>query len=298
MTRSRVPAGVPTGGQFAVSRRSESTQSLGDENNEWENALVSARRSAGYWSRKYGVDADEATADAMLALVSAWKRNGKPTYARTYIDAAARSAALAQRGSNAPTNRARAKLRQEIAKREQEEGRNLRPSEIDQLADEIRMAQPTGRRANAGYQRATSIMSWDGIAPDLLDKAMRNYAPPGHAPSSQRDQDTPSITEAWAALAGSAPRAVPESMTAREASRSRATVAQAGGASKLAADWAAGIADEDATEALFRPFGHMTGDGRYQVFTVLRRYPSYADGLWSSAVSAATVSRRKTMVAA
>ena len=105
----------------------------------------------------------------------------------------------------------------------------------------------------------------------------------------------PSLADVWSTIAPDAPTPNRNSIARHRSTNLRSAMAKADGALAVANRWADGRASDAETETLFAPFGEMESDGRYQVFTILNRYPTYADNLWSSALTAATQQRVKNV---
>jgi hypothetical protein len=201
MTQSRVPGGVPRGGQFSATSRPEADVDLLDRPASVaqdeigpEELFTQASASGRYWGGRFGVDAEDITQETLLAyLVSrsnktnahavsngAAAANGEHGDGETlggvtnvggYLHTTARSIAL-KRMTGLERSEDRAAYKRYASARadvEQELHRPLTKTEEDALAEKIRSEMPSRRRAGAGFHRQPQVISTDVLEhPDWI----------------------------------------------------------------------------------------------------------------------------------
>lgn len=294
--RSRQPQGTPVGGQFAQRENPEPDFDLDDI----QEIVVNAKQFGSMLAWRYGVDADDLTQESLLSFVSAVRKNGRGNIANPggYIATSARRAAvMAVYGSDGATRSALVVLRDRRAEIAQSIGRDLTQAEIEELAEEIRTSAPAGRRPREGFHRKTKFVPLDAVeepvdspptqdadfadgsfgamADDLAQKGK------GHKVEAKR--------LAWRAIAegAGAPYAATGTLNWRHTSHARKVVAEAGGASAVAARWERSHESSAESDALFIPFGDIDEAGKEKVCDILVRYQSHAENLWFVALGEA-----------
>jgi hypothetical protein len=306
MSQRRVLAGVPAGGQFAPTRRPESSLDLEDG----DEILEAARRSVSHWarSRRPTVDISDLTQEVCLSYVAAMNRGGGESVQnrRGYIHKIARQAVASHSFSGdrmirSEEREALAKLRSRVDAIQQELGRELTDAEVSAIADDVRAAQPPGRRARSGFERPVVRVHFDdwGSIPEpeaaiIAHSDFGEGSTGAHverlAASSNRKDQSDARRMSWDALAelSSAPP-VRSGVSERQIANARRFVAAAGGVAAAIERWESG--DTSATKAIFAPFATETESGRAQVVALLRKYPAYTDDLWDAAARGATKRR-------
>lgn len=305
MSQRRVLAGVPAGGQFAPTRRPESSLDLEDG----DEILEAARRSVSHWarSRRTAVDISDLTQEVCLSYVTAMKRGGGSVQNRRgYIHRIARQAVASHSFSGdrmirSEEREALARLRSKVDAIQQELGRELTDAEVSAIADDVRAAQPPGRRARSGFERPVALAHFDDwgsipepeaaiVAHSDFDEGSTGAQAERLAASSDRKDQSDARRMSWDALAelsGAPP--VRSGVSERQIANARRSVAAAGGVAAAIERWESG--DTSATKAVFAPFAIETESGRAQVVALLRKYPAYTDDLWDAAARGATKRR-------
>ncbi len=298
-------AGVPAGGQFAATHRPESSLDLEDG----DEILEAARRSVGHWarSRRSTVDISDLTQEVCLSYIAAMKRGGVASVEnrRGYIHRIARQVVVDHSFGDSRMIRsedrdALSKLRSRVDAIQQELGRELTDSEVSDIAEDVRAAQPPGRRARRGFERPVATAHFDDwgaiVEPEAtavqadFDEGSKGALVEQLASSGERKDRYEARRMSWDALAeavGAPP--VRGGISERQIAAARRTIAEAGGVAASIEQWESG--DVSAAKAIFAPFAAETDGDRVQVVALLRKYPAYADDLWNAAAGGATKRR-------
>ena len=187
-----MPAGVPTGGRFAASRRTDPGTDLLDATDAGSERELFGRFSASarHWGNRLGVDVEDLLQDTAVEFYATLARQRTAVDPRPGLNGrevtvrAAAGSGMANPGGwihriaytiaarrVAGTDRSAdlAALREVRARREDAEnrlGRGLSAAEADRLADEIRLARPPRRRPAPGFHRRVRTVSTDVLEQD------------------------------------------------------------------------------------------------------------------------------------
>lgn len=202
---------------------------------------------------------------------------------------------------------ARRRFREAEITFERDNGRKMRPSEREKLADEVRLSYPAGRRPKADYWRQISQLSLDVNVGDddggtrfgdLLeagsdigfDDQEDAAAAELHAYEGGEKSKDDVRKDMWRVMTirfDDAPQAIRGSLDPAEVKSHKSLVKNAGGARMLALAWLDGETTEAQEAALFAPFGDIDNKQRQRVVDVLDENPKFADHLWASVLTAA-----------
>jgi hypothetical protein len=318
--------------------------------------LDQAHVSAKFWGRRKGTeDADEVAARAMLAYLESRARSARadsvtdaeqatveatgrpprgerPDSVRGYVHRAVLAhtvIALSQRTGRAPAKadiEARLALDTKVNEMSVALGRELKGSEHDALAAQIRMTYPAGERPRSDYHRSdhqyrvASLEEPLSRGRDMGDTTIADVI--AYRPEVTRNVQTETVTGsfrekaelaldaggrgaqlsarslAWQVMAEQvgAPMPVPASMSEYSASKTRKVITAGGGAVAVARKVRDGSATAAETEALLRPFGSdLTAAAAAAALKVITIHPGYGNDLWDASVLAATrIIDRKT----
>jgi hypothetical protein len=324
-----VRAGVPAGGQFAPSRRPEATGiELSEDPGPAGQGLpatavlAEATRWGTAYARRYGAEAPEVIGEVAVVFYEQRARRrvaGKAMLSdAAYLNSLARSIALQAVGADRSYVRQAWRTYQaRCDEAMQALGRELRSAEEDEIAASVIAAQPPRRRAPADFHRPRRPVSLEtaaighghgetgrSIAASLAGAGDTEEAALGHDTPlgpiaetaeqlAQHGDHAAARRLAWDALAelAGAPPAKVASVTERQAAAARRAVRRAGGAGVLGEAYARGLAGPEQAEALFAPFGAISGAERDAVAGVLTARRHLADELWDLALRAATSKR-------
>lgn len=310
-SHSRVHAGIPSGGQFSSRTLTESDiDLLPPEQRQITRLHRNLSKSADHWSKRWGLD-PEALFDNAFNELSKQRDTlwGEPSYVHTAVRNQAAAMCAGTRSS--ATLRGYKLYREAQDRFLQDEGREMKPSEKDELAEQIRMSQPAGRRAVKGFHHGqVREVSVDG-----LDEDSRNDAMFGTSISAAndfeierrrrlgldvREVDEDNIKDhgVWNAVAHvyhCAP-AQPQHLSESVSAAIRKQVKSLGGPWAVSNAWLNGEISEDAADPLFAPFGDLPYEERDRVAQAIHSIPdntdrSLAQSAWSDAVREATVPR-------
>lgn len=325
----RVPAGVPTGGQFAASTHDEATAVLTHPDYELTPELLDqVARSARFMQRRFGVDADEVTSETVVEFIEAGHRalaaaqEGKEvrlTNPNGLIHRLARqcSSRICNGESRGEDIDGMKTWRREQSEREQRLGRLLTDSELDRLADEVRESFPPQRRPSIGFHRrsAKNVPFVDEWIAEIADEDADMDATSADAPVDDEEfapgsaaaqvvsllekggRSNHALTKslAWDVCAeqAGAPSAAPNSLSESKASKVRGIVRSSGGAVEAVARWADETIDPELEKALFAPFGEAgsTFEGQEKIAEIIGGSRGWGEDLWDAAVASATVRR-------
>lgn len=309
-TQPRVPAGVTTGGQWAVDRRDEPPPLHLDDDTAAEmigQAYASARFRANGWGAHGAGQVDDNVQDALLDVLEAAARRGKmPDNVNGYIHATVmRRPALGTPRQLVAAQRVLAAVRDAENAHRAAHGRGFTAAELQAATEQARQDAPQHRRPSAAALESARIIlggrsldeaddddhTWQVAAPNVNRDAfdpgttgewvMTSLGEPGHRRSAI-------VRSAFIAIAerrGRCPVPAAGTLTESQAQVLRNRVRDRGGVGVLLGAWQRG---EDGTEDLFAPFGDLDDYGRDAVAGLLADHPAYADDLWRSAVSAAS----------
>jgi uncharacterized protein YbaA (DUF1428 family) len=195
--------------------------------------------------------------------------------------------------------KARQKLDGQVDDLSQELGRGLTDAEIDVMAERIRDTWHDPRHKPAvGFQKKFTEVDLDGEGSEAYDMVAPQFRSAGGERSHRLADDiesgavdkTQARRGAWNAIAGDLglPEVTAGSITE---SRARKYVAVIGdrvnGALDVATDFLDGVAEHNAAEALFAPFGYVDGHERNAIAHTLVTRPQFAHRLWRSALDGA-----------
>lgn len=298
----RRPAGTPTGGQFSQQPHSESNVALADEPassqtptpQQVAHLYHQIEASTRYYNRRWNVDVEELSA----RLLDSMSRLPPQKYTSSaYVHGSAHRIAASILGRDQGGNEFNAlrDYREQRAAWEQANGHVMSPVMCDQLAEQVRAAQPNRRRARRGFHTEMTTVSLEGKATEFtsIAESVDWSTPETFLLDKERDrifgrfdeQETENLARsegAWAALATiyGAPKSNPTSIDEVTATKIRKQVKQLGGAGYAASAYLNGAISEDGAEALFVPFGgeHLDVRGREMVAETLARLPSGQPG--------------------
>lgn len=202
---------------------------------------------------------------------------------------------------------------------ETQHGRRMTKTEREQLADEIRMSRPPGRRPKPGYHNRITALSLDmgsdhdsnesTIADTLAGGSAVTFdTTAGPAPAFDEIDDQAAVmlhalenrkatrqqiqAQAWSLAVASRGGAEPIEgcVEPNSATKHRKAVEAAGGISVVANRWLDGDATDAETEALFAPFGgEYQSDEAYTTAELLaERGGNIATSLWLGALKTAS----------
>lgn len=300
--RSRKPRGTPAGGQFASQYRAESSLTL----DNGADILVKAADSVKYWTSHTPTPStpamlDDLTQEVCLAYVSAMQRSATPiSNSQGYIHRIARNAVHSGQGvvsSRTAYNRSEVRsayttLLDRTSAMEQQLGRSLSNTEIDAIAEEVRMDQPPRRRAFRGFHHAMRTTS----APIPEDLAATDteavHAEFGKGTAGYRAEilaERGNIKDArdllWDALAeqSGAPGLVAGGITDAQFRSARRRLINAGGVAKALKAFQSG----EAVDSLFVPFAVTSDTDREKIVDTLTQHGQLCDDIWRAAAGAA-----------
>lgn len=316
LTVARVPAGIPIGGQFAAQRREESSVSLESEPIHattplnGRQALAVAKLQAtqlGSGVSRFGYTTNDLAQDALTSVLSSVKRGTAPAVTAGLLTKAVReafsNASSGHAGIRHEDAAARRLLDSRITDQEQEHGRSLTSAEVDQLAGHIRDTWKDPRHKPAvGFHHRHQVTSLS--EPDV---AAEMETLPADAPTPDHARDGGSATQLadsledgavtardarrrlWNAMAASwgVPQVSTGSLSRNTARGARQLIAAHGGAQRAADDYLDGVCNDDAAQALFRPWPEATPRERYAIAQKLHEHRTIAGDLWAAATDAA-----------
>lgn len=217
-----------------------------------------------------------------------------------------------QFGLRSEDMRGRRELNERVAQFETAHGRKPKPSEFKEMAHEVRMSFPAGRRPKPHFYEKNVQVSLDapvrGADGDsTLGDMIADPADPYDfaAPDAQAREADYALHEleqravtrkelsrnVWAILSqrNGAPQVVPGATSQTEAKAARKTIRSAGGAGALARSWMDGETTPEQDKALFAPFGGEALDmhARERTCRVLDEY-GQADRIWEESLAAAS----------
>ncbi|MGK3708799.1 hypothetical protein [Arthrobacter sp. IK3] len=316
---ARVPEGVPAGGQFAATAHAEAPVSLAQafDSSTGETIMAQAKESARYWQDRLGqksksntVDADDIAQEAALMTLKALRAGKDIDNLKGYIHRGARnitsqSTQTVFRAEDRVAYRLFEEKCQEIINREQRlptvaEEKAIEKEIFDTWHDprhkpsrEFRIATTVERSLDASANDDMSGTFADTIAAveqnvnvpvgSYLDRAFDALDEKGVASKAKARR------LAWNALAEGTgvPLSREGSLSQRHVTRHRAVMSKhEGGIMAACNDWAQGN-DNEATEALFAPFGEkLNVEQQEKVVDMLERLGAEkAQPLWESALS-------------
>jgi len=310
-TQSRVPAGIPTGGQWAPSAHDDPEVTL-----DPVATLAQVRQSARREASRFSLDADDIAGEARVKIYAARGKSPAGTnhidnpnaYVATAVHRSALTMLSARKAGAALSGqetKAYCEYGRTCAQLEQRMSRHLTASEEDAVAEQVWRRYE--KRVPKNFHRRQGPLT--GLVPeDRADTNVyherRSFAAGSLADRVERIAENDAGRHnlvawrkakawAWDAIAESlgAPPVARGSLARRVVTDLRKRVDKAGGPAQVAAGYEAGDVDEDAACAFFAPFGEIDEDGRRAVAGVLKEYPGYADELWDTAAGAAAVPR-------
>ena len=306
----RQPKGVKDGGQFAGSSNPESSLQLTDVDMD---GITETQRLARNFIRRYGLhdhtvngymDSDDMTQDAVMAYLVA-SQTDRPEGVALPVGVIAKRSIIRALDSGSHRSKgdyAAMKLfDQSRMKREEHLDRPLTSSELDELAQELRMSMPASHRPGVGFHRQPATMSSLNAMPEqILDETMFQIFGGGGDSVDSDDFSNGSLGDralqlksqgnqvaaralAWDAVAehSGAPLCTTAPIGKRAAIRARSNVAQAGGPLSCAQSY---LETGSTTDDFFAPFGPIDVDQRRAVCETLARHEHYADDLWMIAI--------------
>lgn len=275
-------------------------------------AEESARWATANWG-SYGANQREDIAgDAVLAYLeaAARRKQGEPQvrsmggYVHTVVR---REAAQRLRGPlNSREVTALALLGRAQTQAQKDLGRGLKGSELDDLAEEVRLRIPSKNRPAPGYHRKFHTQPFEhgtefDVSVDAPEAGARHDPfEPGSAgdrafqlkQAGTKKDDMEARRQAFVAVAerAGAPQPIPAMLTQERAIVLRKSLADSGGVmSQVDAFRDVGEAAE-----LFAPFGpDLSPKERSAIADMFEEHPNYANDLWSAAVQIATKYRRR-----
>ena len=297
--QQRQPKGIKDGGQFAGSSNPESNVQLVDVDMD---GVTETQRLARNFIRRYGLhdhtvngymDSDDLTQDAVMAYLVA-SQTDRPEGVELPVGVIAKRSIIRALDSGSYRGKgdhsAMKLLDQSRVKREAELDRPLTSTELDELAQALRMSLPASHRPGAGFHRPNaSITKFDSMPEGQVDEIMFR------ASSDEASTITDDFSEgnqvaaralAWDAIAerSGAPLCTTMPIGKRAAIRARSSVAQAGGPLSCAQSY---LETGTTTDEFFAPFGPIDDDQRRAVCETLARHENYSDDLWKIAISQA-----------
>ena len=322
---ARRTAGSPQGGQFATRDNTEPREALTAGRPHASRVTVEAirasqrtlERTARSITSSYRIDpenADDIVQDSWVHLLERAERHDDLA---DRLDEKAFLGLVARKYGNDYGNdarfglrhedfRARRMLRARLADLEAE-GTHLNKTQIEQLAGQIRMSFPPGRRPKPDYYVEFSQLSLDapvgGVdgedtlgsilvaeTEDEGDETEQAAARALHYLEVGDKSVADTRKQMWGILTSrnpGTPQPVIGCITRRAANRARDIVTQGGGVHALAMKWLDGHASKDEDAALFAPFGQLDASGRNKVVDAIDEFDSRAELTWRSALSAA-----------
>lgn len=189
-----------------------------------------------------------------------------------------------------------------------EHGRPMRPSEVEKLAEDVRLSFRAGNRPSIGFHKTRTQLSLDAtygdgdvetsIASTLVaeddeiafDETEDAAARALHAFENQHATKDDIRKELWPIVSirvAGAPQVHRGSLDPSIAKAHKQSVTKAGGAHSIALRWLDGESTTEEDEALFAPFGDIDATERQKAVDVLTDNPRFADRLWASGLAAA-----------
>lgn len=334
--QNRVTKGVPAGGQFAATAHAEPTVSLAaarlEEFTSPEGFMEVAYSSAKHWSRRYGVDAksivndeDDIAQETMVRTLEALHRGNKITDFKQMVTSTGANVAVRATETvfRAEDRRAYREYEAKRVKAVELLKRELTPKECDALEQQVldewhdprhkpskdfRIARTFDRSLDAPH-------GVDGGVESTLGATLVNPSNSGHyiKPDSYMDRAHTAMEEtgaahkaemkrlAWNALTENTniPMSKPGTLSQRKVTHLRGVMENHDGNVMAACkDWAIGN-DNEATEALFAPFGDIDFEEQERVVDALERFEAKGEGraetMWQSAMAIANNKHSKTI---
>lgn len=209
-----------------------------------------------------------------------------------------------QQGFRSEDYQAMRLLKETIVEFKETHGRTMTKAEFDSTADNIRLAQKPGSRAIAGFQNHINQSKCESLeerteeGSELAVAAVPTQTADDSAAAfallELQDPDNPVKAqnireEIWSILAqGKAPEVKKGHLSSRQVAKYRATVTSTkDGVLGLVAAWNRGISTSEQDEALFAPFGNLTGTERERVIEVFDTHNNHSSQLWENAIKLA-----------
>lgn len=211
-------------------------------------------------------------------------------------------------GEHHTTIRGRVQLRNKTEELQQQLGRSLTQRELNDLAEEIRLSFPAGRRPRLGYHVIQYDRSLDEVRegngdgwslhdalPAVEAEDVYGTMPTMAAAALESLEAEGGITleqargRAWNLIADSSGAPEVAAHSIKNPKPVLAAVRRAGGVAALVKAWDDDFITAEQAQALFAPFGAQHYESREAIVRLLARHPAHAQRLWESAVDAATV---------
>ena len=316
MERSRVLAGVPTGGRFAKHTRSRDTVQLPvspvpdakattvlTDREAIDVSLMHvknfARNSPGFNRQDFEDMAQEALMSVHVSIMNSRAESFTPgliTSAARHMHA--RGINL-KRGIRHEDARADAELRSIIAKDEQTLGRHLTTAEIDFMAGKIRDEWENPRhKPSEDFHKRTRLVDYTGDASNEVLKIeatdyefRREHGTAGDLAGEIEDKTIDKATAKirfWNAISDywDVPKTQP-SLTVANIATAKKVVDFHGGILDVAERYLETETLSPQVAAMFAPFGTITKPERKRVASVLLARPALAARIWDSALASA-----------
>jgi hypothetical protein len=294
----------------------------------WAGILDDVQRAASMYASRRGQwnDRDDIIGDTIVDILGQQKRGTTHINDDAFKQNAVRAVSSRYIDPNAhhTTLKGRRMFNAALDNRMQDLGRDLTTKERSELADEIRLSFPAGRRPSIGFEQKNTAVSLDlqvgedgsttlgdliaaedrasGYSIDESKAAMAHEAYEKEGGSFKVADARKNI---WNLLAENGPQVAVK--TIHDDRAHRTAVADFGGAAAAARAWQQGETSEDdpVNVALFAPFGNLSEKQQEEVTDILLRNPGFAEKVWDSAMTAAldatklrSIKRRENRLAA
>lgn len=287
--------------------RSEDAQKMRDDARKIINTVRTA--SAHYTTQGLAHERDDIIGETIVDVVGQQSRGTEHVTDQAFLWWATRAVTSRHHdgGVHHTTLKGRAELNRAIQVVEEDLGRQLTQRERNELAEEVRLSYPAGRRPAVGYQNQQKQFSLDyTYGPDgemPLSEVIADERKPADYTTSmsaagqaiddlENEESSYSRADArksaWNLIAAKteAPKVAVNSVKDDRAFRK--VVDELGGPVETARQWREGEADDTVEAALFAPFGDLTSKEMDKVSEVLITYPDFGSKLWDGAMKSAT----------
>lgn len=260
MSTSRVPRGVPAGGQFAEFARGESDVDLSEGSDELtpEEMLYHARKSASHHMKSIGpmatVAVEDIAQEAMYAALKARSNDPSIIITPAYLHSVARAqATVVRRGALSQRDYKAAGMLSEYLRAARERGIEPSSQEIADKAHEIWESTPPRQRPSVNF---AEIMAFSEIPLDAtvdaeaagVDTGSTDWGAPVVAGLSVVDGDKPTRREldavrsdVWSYLGSDdSPRPIPDAMSWKRTGTVKQLVEDEGGVLDVVKSWTSG----------------------------------------------------------
>lgn len=303
-------AGLATLDPDTIDARIARSEEMQKERDDARTIIRSITEAANVYTNRGGLshERDDIIGTTIVDVIGQQSRGTSHVTDRPFLWFATRAVTsrMHDGGVHHTTLKGRSDLADAITLSQEQLGRTLTQREIEELAEDVRVSYPVGRRPAKGYHRKDVIFSLDyasapdGVSP-LADVIPDEKFTSDYATSTAKaveavealNDETSSYSKAdarknaWNLVADKTDAPMVAVCSVKDDRQFRALIDEYGGPAEAARQWRSGDAGEDVEEALFAPFGDLDSKQMEKVSDMLVRYSQHADDLWSGAMKAA-----------